>query len=82
MTAPKPTHIVCPLCGKSSALRSFPTTGTRPILELRAFRGKGRAKGFKVISAGSGLDDLRLMRTVHDRLIEILRHLYEEMLDR
>ncbi len=68
------THVVCPLCGKSSSLKMFPSVGGTELL-LQSFRGRGRGKGFEAVPAGSGLTDKKLAMAVHDRLIEIIRTL-------
>lgn len=65
------THVVCPICGKSSSIRSFPAGGGTDIV-LQTFQGLGRGKGFSVVSRESGLDDRKLVQTLRPKLLELL----------
>ncbi len=65
------SHVVCPLCGKSSPIRSFPAGDGKDIL-LQTFRGLGRGKGFEVIDRSSGLDDRNLCGAVKPKLLSLL----------
>ena len=64
---PAATHAVCPLCGKSSSLKTFPS-GPGTDVPLQAFRGRGRGRGFDVIPRGSALVDERLRESVLAKL--------------
>lgn len=68
------THAVCPLCGKSSSLQSFPSGGGGDII-LQTFRGLGRGKGFTVESRTSGLQDVHICTAVKPKVVEILAKL-------
>jgi hypothetical protein len=65
------THIACPLCGRWSSLKKFPA-GSQDNLPLADFVGLGRAKGFKVVRCGSGLDDRDLSAAVKGKLLNVL----------
>jgi len=73
---PAATHAVCPLCGKSSSLKTFPSGPGTDVL-LQAFRGRGRGRGFDVIPRGSALVDERLRESVLAKLRVIVENLRE-----
>lgn len=62
---------MCPLCGKSSSLQSFPSGDGGDII-LQTFRGLGRGKGFTVESRTSGLEDRHLCTAVKPKVVDIL----------
>lgn len=66
-----PTHVVCPICGKSSSIRSFPAGGGDDIV-LQTFQSLGRGKGFSVVSRESGIDDVALGRALKPKLLELV----------
>lgn len=65
------THIVCPVCGKSSSLKSFPA-GAGTDLVLQTFRSLGRGKGFTVAARESGINDRRLGAALAPKVLETL----------
>ncbi len=65
------THVVCPICGKSSSLKSFPAGGGTDIV-LQTFQGMGRGKGFSVISRESGINDHQLAEALKPKLLDLL----------
>ncbi len=65
------THVVCPICGKSSSLKSFPAGGATDIV-LQTFQGMGRGKGFSVVSRQSGIDDRALAEALKPKLLDLL----------
>ncbi len=65
------THVVCPICGKSSSLRSFPAGGGTDLV-LQTFQSLGRGKGFSVVSRESGMTDAKLVAALKPKLIGLL----------
>ncbi len=65
------THAVCPLCSKSSSVRSFPSGEGKDII-LQSFKGLGRGKGFAVVERESGLGDRYLCIAVKERLLSLM----------
>ncbi len=65
------THVVCPICGKSSSLKSFPAGGGTDIV-LQTFQGMGRGKGFRVVERESGIDDRKLAEALKPKLLGLL----------
>ncbi len=53
------THVACPICAKSSTVRSFPSGPGNEIV-LQTFRSLGWRRGFKVVGRSSGLGDAAL----------------------
>lgn len=70
------THAVCPLCGKSSSLKSFPNGPGNEIL-IQVFEARGRGKGFRVGDRHSAMDDAALCTAVKEKVLEIVSLLSE-----
>lgn len=66
-----PTHVVCPICGKSSSVKSFPAGRGNEIM-YQTFQGMGRGKGFAVVSRESALDDRSLATALKPKLLELV----------
>ncbi len=66
------THVVCPICGKSSSMKSFPA-GRGDELILQTFRGNGRGRGFSVVSRESGIDDRKLASALKPKVLDLVR---------
>ena len=65
------THVGCPICGKSSAMKSFPSgPGNEVVLET--FRSLGWRRGFKVVDRSSGLDDAVLCRGIVPKVLSLV----------
>ncbi len=65
------THVVCPVCGKSSSLKSFPAGGGKDLV-LQTFRSLGRGKGFAVVARESGIDNRKLGSALTPKVLETL----------
>lgn len=65
------THVVCPICGKSSSLRSFPAGGGTDLV-LQTFQSLGRGKGFSVVSRESGMTDPTLVAALKPKLFGLM----------
>jgi len=65
------THVVCPICGKSSSLKTFPAGRGTDIL-LQTYQGLGRGKVFSVVSRESGIDDPVLALALKPKLLDLL----------
>ncbi len=62
------THVVCPICGKSSSIKTFPA-GAGTDLVLQTFRSLGRGKGFQVATRESGIDDKKIAQALKPKLL-------------
>lgn len=60
------------MCACSVPLKRFPRTGEPTDIQLVEFTGLGRAKGFRVKSRRSILDDVELMERIRERTQGIL----------
>lgn len=65
------THAVCPICGKSSSLKTFPA-GSGTDIVLQTYQGLGRGRGFSVVSRESGIDDRVLALALKPKLLDLL----------
>lgn len=65
------THVVCPVCGKSSSLKTFPAGGGKDLV-LQTYRSLGRGKGFAVSARESGIGDRRLGSALAPKVLQTL----------
>ena len=75
------SHIICPLCGKSSSLRRFNPENFEDDIYVQRVRGLGRGKGFAVVSRESLLGDggnggliLKIKRRILNLVSLLRRH--------
>lgn len=71
------SFLVCPLCGKSTLLRSFANVELEGDILVQMFRGLGRGRGFEVASRESILTENETTRIIADRAMDILLLLME-----
>jgi hypothetical protein len=63
--------VVCPLCGKSTSLRRFPS-GFEVDIVVRTVRGLGRGRGFETVNEESVLGDDEVTPLIVNRVLDIL----------
>lgn len=64
--------LVCPLCGKSTSLRTFDPSDYGDDIVVRNLRGLGRGRGFEVTDEHSIIDDEEITRLIVDRALRIV----------
>jgi hypothetical protein len=64
--------LVCPLCGKSTSLRTFDPSDFGDDIVVRNVRGLGRGRGFEVTDEHSIIDDEEITRLIVARALRIV----------
>jgi hypothetical protein len=64
--------LVCPLCGKSTSLRTFDPSNFEDDIVVKNVRGLGRGRGFEVTDTHSIIDDEEITRLIVNRALRIV----------
>jgi hypothetical protein len=69
--------VVCPMCGKSTSMRTFDPSKLDNDIYIQNMRGLGRGRGFQTENRRSALKYPDVTDPIKDRLLELCTLLYE-----
>jgi hypothetical protein len=71
------SHLLCPLCGKSSSLNNFDPSSFDLDIYVRKVKGLGRGRGFTIDSEVSALGDPSIVDPIKERILELAKMLHD-----